>query len=634
MCGIAGIVDPAGIDRVVLDRMRDVMVHRGPDDAGSIALDSAGLASRRLAIIDISPDGHQPMTYGPFTITYNGEIYNYLELRAELEQLGHRFVSQSDTEVVLHAYAEWKGSCLERFNGMFAFAIWDDHAGELFAARDRFGERPFFYTTVGTSFIFASELKSLFEYPGLRPEPNNSAIFRFLAFAQLTMPEESFFTNIKRLPAAHSLRWNSRTISVSRYFALSRDELSIPYEAAVEEFRELFRDSVRLRLRSDVPVGSSLSGGVDSSSIVSMVSKVSPDQRRMSFSARFRGFHLDEGRFIDDVVRCANVESHAVFPTDSDLADDLEALVYCQEEPFTSSSIYAQWRVMKLANAHGIKVLLDGQGADELLGGYPAYSTSFFMSSVRERPTTFLREITGWRSKHGLQRSRVLGGLWMGGYPAIAAPAVERLAARMYRRDVAMVNPEFAHAHANMWHPPRHSGLDSFRAALLTTQQVSILPGLLRYADRNAMAHSVEVRLPYLDHRLADFAFRLPASYKIHNGVTKRILRDAVADLLPESVSSRVDKVGFVTPEAQWMRGGFRELMADVIHSHRFRQRAVFAPRAVEQLWREHESGLHDHSSATWRALVLELWFEAFLDRESSFPRRSRVETALVEAGH
>lgn len=630
MCGIAGIVDWSGIDRSVLDCMRDRMAHRGPDDAGSLAIGAAGLASRRLAIIDISPDGHQPMTYGPFTITFNGEIYNYLELRNELETLGHRFVSQSDTEVLLHAYAEWKESCLDRLNGMFAFAVWDDEVGELFAARDRFGERPFFYTTVGSSFVFASEVKALQQFPGIQLRPNNEAVYRFLAYGQLTMPDESFFASVKRLPASHRLRWSAQGVSVSRYYSLPTDELSIPFSQAVEQFRGLLRDSVRLRLRSDVPVGSSLSGGIDSSAIVSTVSDLSPDQRRMSFTARFDGFALDEGQFADDVVRRANVEGHGVRPTARELAEDLDKLVTCQEEPFTSSSIYAQWRVMKLAKSHGVTVMLDGQGADELLGGYPAYVTSFLMTAARDDPRGVRTELAGWRSRNSIPLSRLLGGLWMSGYPSVAAPAVERISSWMFRNDVRLMDDAFARENANMLHPRRYRDLDLFRSALLCTQEVSILPGLLRYADRNSMAHSVEVRLPFLDHRLAEFVSRLPARYKIHNGVSKRILRRAVSDIVPPNVLARTDKIGFVTPQTSWMRDGLKDRIDAVIKSPRFRERGIFAPAAIERFWSEHQSGAWDHSNALWRAVVLELWFETFIDQSGQLEAFDRDRTAAM----
>ncbi|MCC6790808.1 MAG: asparagine synthase (glutamine-hydrolyzing) [Thermomicrobiales bacterium] len=617
MCGIAGIVDPEGIDPFVLDRMRDRLAHRGPDDAGSWIQGCTGLATRRLAIIDISPDGHQPMSYGPYTMTFNGEIYNYIELRRELESLGHRFSTQSDTEVLLHAYAQWDVSCLERLNGMFAFAIWDDMREMLFAARDRFGERPFFYTTVGTSFVFASEIKSLREHPRLHLRPNHDAIYRFLAFGQMTAPSESFFADIRRLPGAHYLVYKNGVVTTTRYYALPTDLLSLTFKQATDRFVDLLTDSVRLRMRSDVPIGSSLSGGLDSSAIVSIMASLNPDHHRKSFTARFDGFPLDEGRYVDDVARRSGVESHGVFPTSHELADDLDGLVACQEEPFASSSIYAQWRVMKLAKSCGVTVLLDGQGADELLGGYPAYGMSYLVSSARDDPRGFRHELAMWRAKQSLSASRIFGGLWLGGYPAAAAPAIERVSSWIRRDDLRVIDSGFADAHANMLHPRRYHNLDMFRSALSSTQEVSILPGLLRYADRNSMAHSVEVRLPFLDHRLAEFVTRLPARYKIHCGVSKRILRKAVADIVPESVLARTDKIGFVTPQATWMREGLRDRLAEVYSSRRLRDRGIFAPAIVGQRWREHSLGVADHSSLLWRVAMVELWLETYVDAGS-----------------
>jgi asparagine synthase (glutamine-hydrolysing) len=490
-----------------------------------------------------------------------------------------------------------------------------------------------FYVTEGSAFIFASEIKALREHPELQLRPNHEAIYRFIAFAQLTAPDESFFANVRRLPAAHYLVLQNGVVTTRRYFSLPTDTRSLPFKQATEEFFHLLEDSVRLRLRSDVPVGSSLSGGIDSSAIVSIVASLNPNQHRQSFTARFEGFALDEGRYVDDVTRMCEVERHDVFPTSEELAEDLDELMACQEEPFTSSSIYAQWRVMKLAKSHGVTVMLDGQGADELLGGYPAYGMSYLATAARDDPLGFRHELASLRANHGLPASRVLGGLWLGGYPLAAAPAVERISGWMRRSDLRVIDGTFARAHANMLHPCRRQQLDMFRSALSGTQEVSILPGLLRYADRNSMAHSVEVRLPYLDHRLAEFVTRLPARYKIQCGISKRVLRKAVSGIVPDSVLYRTDKIGFVTPQSSWMRCGLSERMADLLDPRKLRDRGMFMPGVVAQFWKEHLAGTADHSSLLWRVAIVELWLQTYIDvpvNANRFDNRSMRLTAVA----
>src|SRR5690242_19314833 len=370
MCGIGGTVgrrpDPA-----LLERMAATMVKRGPDGQGIWTDDRAGLAATRLAIIDLHERSNQPLHLGPLHLAFNGEIYNYRELKEELVGLGHAFETEGDAEVLLHAWAEWGEGALERFNGMFAFAIWDAEQRALTLACDPFGEKPLYFSRAGGGLVFASEVKAL----EVQARADESALARYVARGVMPVPPACFFEGIERLPGSHLLRWSEGGTELRRYWRPRPVDVPAAYDDAVAELRELLLDSIRLRLRSDVPVGTSLSGGIDSSSVVMLSAELAGDHRRHAFTARFPGFERDEWRYADVVARAAGVvEHHSVEPKAADLLGDIEQLVSSQEEPFGSASIYAQWRVMQATRESGVTVLLDGQGADELFGGYVSAS--------------------------------------------------------------------------------------------------------------------------------------------------------------------------------------------------------------------------------------------------------------------
>ncbi|HEV2776077.1 MAG TPA: asparagine synthase (glutamine-hydrolyzing), partial [Solirubrobacteraceae bacterium] len=371
MCGIAGTVGGPAPDAAVLDAMAAAMAHRGPDGQGVWHDAHAGLAFRRLAIIDLAERSNQPLHLGPWHLVFNGEIYNYRELREELRRAGHTFVTEGDGEVLLHAWDEWGEGALDRVNGMFAFAIWHDEHRILTLAADPFGEKPLYWALEGGQLVFASDIRALVRaQPGLR-QPRDSALAPYLGLGLMPPIEESFFARVRRLPAAHLLRFTAGRATVERFWAPRRVPVPATYGEAVAVLRAELVDSIRLRLRSDVPVGTSLSGGVDSSAIVCLSAELAGDHRRHAFTARFPGYERDEWEYAHEVAQTAGVlEHHPVAPTPAELLGDLDALVRDQEEPFGGLSIYAQWRVMKAARAAGVTVLLDGQGADELFGGY------------------------------------------------------------------------------------------------------------------------------------------------------------------------------------------------------------------------------------------------------------------------
>jgi asparagine synthase (glutamine-hydrolysing) len=592
------------------------MAHRGPDDAGLWASADAGviLGSRRLAILDLSPDGHQPMVdeATQCVIVFNGEIYNFLEIRADLEACGHQCRSRSDTEVLLAAYTQWGPDCLRRLNGMFAFAIWDQRRQELFAARDRFGEKPFYYVydRAQNRLVFASEMKALFATGAVSPEPSCPDVYRYLALHEVDAGETTLFLGVRALRAAHALRYVPRTGFVQswRYWDLDPAvELRLPSDDAYgERLGELLRDSVRLRLRSDVPVGSSLSGGLDSSTVVGLMADELGRGVQQTFSARFLDPSYDEGRFIEAVADHTGARSHCVYPDPEKLPNEMERITWHQEQPFYSTSVYAQWTVMRLAREHGVTVLLDGQGADETLGGYHFFFSPYWRSLVREgqwlragRALDSYRRAQGW--------ARLLVALGMGVGPVWRS----RLRGLVGQRAVA---PEFARAwgQAPAARAPRFR--NDLQEALYASVMRTTLPALLRYADRNSMAFSREVRLPFLDHRLVEYLFAISGELKIRGAETKVVLRRAIRGIVPEVVRLRRDKLGFAPPEKAWLRGPLNAWAQDLVRSRRFRSRGWIDARAAEGELDALGSGRLSRSSLLWRWLSLEVWAQVFLD--------------------
>jgi len=577
--------------------MAATMVHRGPDGQGIWHDETVGLAFRRLAIIDLHERSSQPMHFKRWHMAFNGEIYNYRELREELSGLGHRFVTEGDTEVLLHAWAQWEEDALERVNGMYAFAVWDDSEGRLTLARDLFGEKPLYYRHAGEQLVFASDIPAILCAEDASSAPHISVLAPFLVSGGIPAVGESFFADISTVPAAHVLRWRQGNVELRRYWTPRHVAVPGRYEDAVGELRELLSDSIRLRLRSDVPVGTSLSGGVDSSAIVGLAAEIAGDHSRHAFTARFPGFERDEWRYAEEVARAAGViDHHAVEPTADEFLDDLDELILDQQEPVGSSSIYAQWRVMRAAREASVTVLLDGQGGDELFGGYPGMGGYALRSDGLGQLGRGLRE-----NGRDIMRS-------------IAVERSPRSVARAYRRRAASpyAAPELVAA-ATALEPgylPWMRGADPLRRELLLQCFVTSLPQLLRYADRSSMARSREVRLPLLDRRIAEFALSLPAGWVYQAGISKRILRDAVRDVVPVSVLARRDKVGFETPQASWLNTprAFARI-AECLLDGRARGRSLYDLDAIEAdvrggRWRDHR--------AIWRAFNLERWLCLF----------------------
>jgi asparagine synthase (glutamine-hydrolysing) len=600
MCGIAGVVDlhrPA--DCPAVDAMLDQLAHRGPDGRGIFADDGVCLGHLRLAILDLSDAGLQPMQDGELQLLHNGEIYNYLELREELRAHGHRFTTGTDSEVILAAYREWGERCVERFNGMWAFVIWDAAKRTLFASRDRLGIKPFYYRLNGDTFAFASEPWAL-RQSGV----NLRAVSDYLAQGYLDQDDETFFADVVRLPPAHSLTFGPNGLRAWRYWQLEPGDAPADAVAAV---RETFLDAVRLQLRSDVPVGTCLSGGIDSSSIAVAVAYHGHEHQK-TVTAYFDDQGFDERRYARAVVERTGAEAHWVSFDAEQLVDDLPAIVQAQGEPFGSTSICAGWYVMREARRAGLTVMLDGQGGDEIFAGYRA-SFGYHLSDLLRagRVTEATRELRAFASVHGPRWAAV----------ALATPHTPepvRLAARGRLRGAAgLVAPELRAA-AHRANGDGSLFPDRLRRQLQILLTRRGLPELLRYEDRNSMAHSLEARVPLLDHRLVELAFSLPGNELIRRGETKSVLRRALADLLPREVAQRRDKLGFVTPESRFMRGALGDLAADVFASQSFRERGFVDANAARARLARHRQGRLQAGMELWRALNVELWARRFLD--------------------
>ena len=600
MCGIAGTVGTRP-DPSALRAMAGAMVHRGPDGEGVWHDARAGLAFRRLAVIDLHERSSQPMHLGPLHLVFNGEIYNYVELREELCGLGHAFVTEGDTEVLLHAWAQWGEGALDRVNGMFAFAVWDAARGHLTLATDPFAEKPLFHTPTPGGLAFASDVRALRALDPRLGAADEAALRDFVAIGAMPALPATFFTSVARLPGAHVATWQSGRLDIRRYWSPRRVAVPAGVDEAAAELRTRLTESVRLRLRSDVAVGTSLSGGVDSAVIASIVAGLAPEGARHAFTAAFPGFERDEWRYAQEVARAVAVQRHhAVRPTAEELLEDLTTLVADQEEPFPGTSIYAQWRVMRAARQAGVTVMLDGQGADELFAGYPLV---FGEALVGRGGRAVARGL--------LDAPRATAALLASALGTAYAPEA---VARWHRRralgspyvsgDLVRRAADRARPAPPIW--PHEGSL--LRRQLLRQAFRTVLPDLLRFADRDSMAHSVEVRLPFLDRDVAEFAWSLPGRLLHQAGASKYLLRRAFRGVVPSTVLDRRDKVGFETPQERWFATpAARERIAEVLLDGPARERGWYVPTALERDVRE---GWRD-VGAMWRALNAELWLRA-----------------------
>jgi len=636
MCGFVGVISPGvPVRDELLAAMRDRLIHRGPDNGSSWLRDGSrvGLAHRRLSIIDTSHSADQPMATadGSLRISFNGEIYNYLELKQELEQLGEVFRTRSDTEVLLVALRRWGEAALPRLNGMFAFALWDERSRRMLVARDRFGEKPLFVGrgSLGTV-VFASEMKAILVHPLVRCSLDARAAERYGMGSWYEDDELTFFEGIARFPPAHAAWFREDGSEERRWRYWTPDYTAVDTEirprAAVERFAELMQRSVGLRLRADVPVGSSLSGGLDSSVIVGLLSR----ERKTStfaqntFSAIFPSDPtMSEDKEIEAVVSHAGVNSFAVVPDPRGLAEESALLHWHQEEPFLSASIYLQWCVARLAQQNNTTVLLDGQGADELLGGYQFYFRLRQLDLLDQgRSALCMRETAKFN-----RRLRVASEQFEGAQRRFNVSVAYSIAEL---RALGKASPSVFHYPYAIGTAPAKRGF-RLRRTLSEALLYNSLPMLLRYADRNSMAFSREARLPYLDHDLVDFCIRLPDAFYVRNGWQKWILREAAGKTIPHKIRWRADKVGYAAPLDNWLRGELREWAYERVMDSQLAGTPGYEITSVRALWDDHQKGDANNSWALWRWISLAEWLS--IHRGGGW-RVGRTGRAPVVVGH
>jgi len=664
MCGIAGIVATDRLDDEALaraTRMRDVITHRGPDEAGLHLDGAAALAHRRLSIVDLST-GQQPLSNedGSVWVIFNGEIYNHAEVRAELQAHGHSYRTKSDTETIVHAYEHWGDSCMHRFRGMFAFAIWDAAKKRLLLVRDRLGIKPLYWARTGDTLLFGSEIKAILASGMIEPQPNYEVLQEVLS-TRYTSGSDTLFKRIYKLLPGHLLVFERGEIRIRQYWDLpARDQGSpegLRYESGsagtgsaglqagpggssagtgsaglqacpepVARFRELLEESVRLRLMSDVPLGMFLSGGIDSSAVAAIMARMI-DRPLQTFSVAFKNRAFNELEYAREIARAINAESHEITIDDRDFFGALPKLVWHEDEPIAHPSSVPLYFVSKLAREH-VKVVLTGEGSDELLAGYGKYPRAAFnwrAGTIYERllpqalRTTFARgvlphlprRLARYANRSFLAMDRSPEAMFFDNFAAIRLADQQRLLSPAF---AAAATRQQAYASSlSYFNTP--NGSSTLLDRLLYSDIKTYLVELLMKQDQVSMATSIESRVPFLDHRLVEYAATLPDAWKLQGWTTKRVLREAMKGLLPDSILNR-PKMGFPVPFADWTRGAWNSVVRDVLLDRRSRERGIIDPLAVDRLLTDHAAGRTVGGDRLWTLLNLELWHRTFIDKE------------------
>jgi asparagine synthase (glutamine-hydrolysing) len=645
MCGIAGIVGRhQSLDSAphLVRGMLASIAHRGPDGSGIHVNGRATLGHQRLAIIDLET-GNQPMSNedGSLWITFNGEIYNYVELRQELSR-HHQFRTRSDTEVILHLYEELGERCLDRLNGMFAFAIWDTRQQRLFAARDRLGIKPFYWALTPETLLVASEPKAILATGLVAPEVDRSSLEEYLTF-QFCLGENTLFRGIRKLEPGHFLSYRPERDAepaIVPYWSL-RFELDFNHteEYFRRSLREIVGDAVRIQLRSDVPVGAHCSGGMDSSSVVMLAARHLGDVQ--TFTGAFReGPQYDESRYALAVAEAAHARSHLVYPTAAEFVDRMPWLMYMMDEPAAGPGLFPQYCVSRLARDH-VKVVLGGQGGDELFGGYARYLIAYLeqalKGSIFGEASADSRYVVTWDSiAPSLPMLRQYGPMlqrfWSEGLFGDMDRRYFRLVTRMQHAD-GIYSPDAYPAQSNDRMFERFSRIfndpsaKSYIDRMTNFDVKTMLPALLQVEDRTSMAVSLESRVPLLDHRIAELVTQIPPAMRFQGGDSKRIFRDAMSDVLPAVVLERRDKMGFPVPLTDWLRGPIRNFVGDVLLDGRARQRGLYRMPGLEKML----SSEAPFDRELWGVLCLELWHRSFIDGDYlPTPSRTVADVAAV----
>jgi asparagine synthase (glutamine-hydrolysing) len=605
MCGICGIVDiEDSVDARHITLMRERLAHRGPDDFGVYAARGVGLGHQRLSIIDLTDAGHQPMVNEDSTLylVFNGEIYNYVELRDVLRQHGHVFRSESDSEVILHAYEQYGPDCVSQFNGMFAFAIWDTRQRSLFLARDRIGIKPLYYAAGPSRLAFASEVKALLAAPGVEREANCNAIRQYWDVG-VPVNDETWFKGILQLMPGHWALWKEGRLRIQQYWDFQQNPVHGKSEAAwAEEVRALLTDAVRLTLRSDVPVGAHLSGGLDSSALTALASLASPTPVR-TFSGRYaEGPPFDEGRYIRQMVDRYHTDAHEVTITPECISDSLRTITWHMDYPIAGSGVAPQFAVCQLTKARNTKVVLGGQGGDELFAGY--------FDNYQPYLETLLGRI--WQPSAMRDFASTVAWLTL----AVGPSRLVNVLQHRWRhgQNGSLLSDEFLRT--TQLSPPMlpPKGTGPMQQKLYWDIKYR-LPALLHVEDRTSMAASLESRVPLLDYRLVELAGAIPDGLKLKRGQTKYILRRALDGLLPAPILARRDKIGFTLPLERWFTGPLNHFAREVIQSKAARERGIFAEGAAQKVL-ENGAGTN-WASEIWLMLSIEMWYRTYIDSPS-----------------
>ncbi|MFZ4400525.1 MAG: asparagine synthase (glutamine-hydrolyzing) [Bacteroidales bacterium] len=649
MCGICGIynINNLPVETLKLNRMAKLIRHRGPDDEGFLLVNTSnkeirhchdedsiaeikaqtqllnndfqanlGLGFRRLSILDLSPKGHQPMSNEDQSlwIVFNGEIYNYIELREELKQLGHKFTTATDTEVILNAYKQWDTACLNRFNGMWSFALWDNEKQLLFCARDRFGIKPFNYFFDGKQFIFASEIKQILAND-VDKTLNEEVIYKSMKIGSYLINSNcSFFKQIQILPHSHYLTIQNGKFEINRYYDLNHSSFgksTLNFKDSCDAYRDLFIDAVKLRMRSDVEVGSALSGGLDSSAIVASAVGFTNKQFKTFSSYYTHAPQYDERKWIQLVTDTYNTKPYFVSASAETVMKELSDITWHHDYPVPGSSVVSQNYVMKIARENGVTVLLDGQGSDEITGGYHHAFYRYYAYLLQTgKLKRFAKEFPDYLrfNPKGNSLTKMI-----------------KIAAVLFLSESTLYKQEAKH---NLQNPltvsfKDHSIFNNIRdlktdklSNFLYNQMMSTsIQTLLHFEDRNSMAHSIESRVPFLDYRLVEFAFSLPSEFKIHKHLGKYIHREALKTIVPTAIMERKDKVGFLAPgEHFWLRKEMKPFIENIFESADFKNRSIYNHQLIKEKFREYQNGNAVYANMMWQIMALEIWFNKFVD--------------------
>ena len=629
MCGISVIINTGSlpIENSLVQRLNSRISHRGPDNEGIFHGSNFALGHRRLSILDGCEHAHQPLRYRNHYITFNGEVYNHIEIREELIRLGHRFATRSDTEVIVAAYDQWGDQCVSRFEGMWSFVIYDVRKNILFGSRDRFGLKPFYYGTFGRFFTIASEVKQFMEVPGFKPILNQAVAFNFLNYAALNYSDETFFEGVQALTPGHNMVYelSSHHYAISKWYYFTEARTSkLHLEDAAYEFRQLFNQSVAARLNSDVNVGACLSGGLDSSSIVCTAKEIlNSDANFLTLSICWNDEEIDERPFIKSVAHHSGSANQQIFPDINDLnrEDILDKIIYHQDQPIPSASHFSDYKVYEGAARAGLPVMLDGQGADEYLGGYGIFNW-FHLHGL----------LSGFQFGHFVREWRAVKRSCGFSQKQMVKTFIK------YGMNNRALNPfineswgkQFLNSNPNV--PPPG---DKLNARNLSHNQVftSSLPYQLHSADRNSMCHSIESRLPFLDHRLVEFCYSLPDTFKISNGMSKYVLREGLKSVLPEKIRERKSKLGFPAPEVQWMRDNAPWILKEFDKNADALSQFVSPAKVKSEFMRVSWSGRGDYSPF-FRILTFARWLKIFNVSTSASSQRVHAVTGGVKVEH